>query len=436
MSTNNWLRNLVFIGIFAVPFIPFVVSGSLLFPFITGKAFIYRVLVEIVFVLWFALAVRDADYRPRSSWIMKATGAFMVVVLLADIFALDSFKAFWSNYERMEGFVALAHHFLFFLVAASMMRTKNIWNKFLATNVGASIIMVIYAFLQLAGKITINQGGVRVDGTFGNATYLAIYMVFNIFFAGLLFTQWKNKTARYLLGAIALLDIVVLYFTATRGAILGAVGGAFITFVYLAIKAEKGDKIRKLAMTFVVLLIVGAGTFWSIRNTALVQKSPVLNRFANVSLEEVRSQGRYFVWPMAWHGFIERPILGWGQEGFNHVFAANYNPKMYNQEPWFDRTHNIVLDWMINAGALGIISYLLIFVAMLYSIGKASDANMTKAEKGILYGLVAAYIFHNLFVFDQIGSYILFFSLLAFLHYFTTVDKPAVQNSFWNAISG
>lgn len=41
---------------------------------------------------------------------------------------------------------------------------------------------------------------------------------------------------------------------------------------------------------------------------------------------------------------------------------------------------------------------------------------MTVAEKSILTGLVAAYIFHNMFVFDNLISYIFFFSLLAYVH--------------------
>ena len=42
---------------------------------------------------------------------------------------------------------------------------------------------------------------------------------------------------------------------------------------------------------------------------------------------------------------------------------------------------------------------------------------MTHTEKSILTGLIAAYFFHNFFVFDHLISYILFFSLLSYLHY-------------------
>lgn len=415
MKANNILRSLILVGLFIVPFIPFVVSSSLLFPFITGKAFIFRFIVQVIFGLWAALALRDSDYRPKRSYIFKALSIFIGIVLLADIFALDSFKAFWSNYERMEGFVGLAHLYLYFIVAASVLKTKDIWNKFLATNVFASAIMVIYSFFQLAGKITINQGGVRVDGTFGNATYLGIYMVFNIFIAAILFLHHRSKYGRITLGVVGLLNLIVLYFTATRGAILGLIGGTFIAFVYLAIKANKGEKIRKFAVGFVLLLILGGAAFWSVRETQFVKNSPVLSRFGSLSFSEIKNQGRYYVWPMALKGVQEKPILGWGQEGFNYVFDKYFDVRMYNQEPWFDRTHNIILDWLVNAGVLGLASYLFIFVGLFISIRNSQDV-FSKEEKGLLYGLVFAYFFHNLFVFDQIGSYILFFSILAYTH--------------------
>jgi len=434
---NRVLKNLIYAGLFLVPFIPFVVAESLLFPFITGKAFLYRVLVEIVFALWLSLAIRNPEYRPRASWVLKSVAVFMLVVLVADIFALDSYKAFWSNYERMEGFIALAHHFALFLVLISVFKTKEIWNKFFAVNVGASAIMAFYSFLQLAGKITINQGGFRVDGTFGNSAYLGIYMVFNIFLAAMLFFQPRSKSQKYLIGLTALVDIVVLYFTATRGAVLGLLGGAFIAFVYMAIKANRGEVIRKAALAFVSVLVVGSGIFWSVRNTSFVKDNMVLQRFGSISFDEIKNQGRYFVWPMAIEGFKENPILGWGQEGFSSVFNKNYDPRMYGQEPWFDRTHNIILDWTVNAGALGIISYLLMFVALLYSLRRSSDAS--KEEKGLLYGLLFAYLFYNLFIFDQIGSYIMFFTILSYAHYLFVKSLPLNQglttNIFWDKLN-
>lgn len=415
MNFNNLLKNLIYLGSFLVPLVPFIVSKSLLFPFITGKAFIFRIIVEIIFALWLILILREPEYRPRSSWILKAAFLFVLIVLLADIFALDPHKAFWSNFERMEGLLAIIHLLAYFLVVGSVFRGKEIWNRFFGLNVAASAIMAIYSFLQLAGKITINQGGTRVDGTFGNATYLGIYMVFSIFLAAILFLQYRGIFQRWVLGTVVLIDLIVLYFTATRGAILGLLGGVFISFAYLAIKAEKGERIRKVAALSLLLLIVLSGIFWGMKNTSFVQQSLVLSRFANISFSEIQNQGRYYVWPMAWKGFLEKPILGWGQEGFNYVFNKYYDSRMYNQEPWFDRTHGIILDWLINAGVLGLLSYLFLFGSLIYYIRKRASS-ITKEEKAILYGLIFAYFFHNIFVFDQIGSYIMFFTILAYIH--------------------
>ena len=104
---------------------------------------------------------------------------------------------------------------------------------------------------------------------------------------------------------------------------------------------------------------------------------------------------------MAIKGFKERPILGWGQENFNIVFNKHYNPLM-DQEQWFDRTHNIILDWLIAAGILGALSYLSLFVAVLVLIWRRGT--FTFVEKSILTGLFAAYFFHNMFVFDNLAD--------------------------------
>ncbi len=429
--SNNQLRYVILAGIFAIPFVPLIVSSSLFFPFITGKGFVFRLVVEIVFALWLILAVRDREYRPKFSWILGAISLFLAVMFVADVFAVNSFKAFWSNYERMEGYLLLLHLGAFFVVMGSVLKTERIWNALLSTSLGVSAIMSIYSFFQLAGKITINQGGVRVDGTLGNAAYLAIYMVFHIFIAAFLFTRFRQTWQRAILAAITLANFIILYFTATRGAILGLLGGAFVAFAFLLIRSESGAKIRKVALAGLIGLIAFVGLFVAMRDAAFVKDSPVLSRFASLSFSEIKTQGRYYVWPMAWRGFLERPVLGWGQEGFNYVFNKHYDPRMYNQEPWFDRAHNTPLDWLIAGGALGFLSYASIFAALLFYIFKSKDEILNKNEKAAMLGLVSAYAFNNLFVFDQISSYILFFTVLALMH----SSAPETRLGWWDKIS-
>ncbi len=114
---------------------------------------------------------------------------------------------------------------------------------------------------------------------------------------------------------------------------------------------------------------------------------------------------------MALKGWSDRPVLGWGQEGFNYVFNANYDPAMWAHEQWFDRAHNVYLDWLVAGGAVGLLSYLALYFFLFRAIWK-SDLNIK--EKSVLIGLVAGYTVHNVFVFDNLISYMSFFALLAF----------------------
>ncbi len=401
----------------------------MLFPFITGKGFTFRILIEILFALWAILAISFPEYRPKWNLITKTILAFLAVVLVADLASVYPYKSLWSNYERMEGFVTIIHLVAYYIVLSSMFRTAAMWKWFLNTWLAGSVIVAVYGFMQLAGKIAINQGSVRLDATFGNASYLAIYTVFMIFVALILCFREKNTILRYTYAIVALLNAIVLYYTATRGSILGALGGIILTALLVLWKGgktntstesnlpaqEKGSiSARKIALGIVISVVVLVGVFVGIRNTAFVKSSPVLSRFASFSLSDPENQGRSYVWPMAIKGVEQRPFLGWGQESFNYVFNANYNAAMYNQEQWFDRTHDIFLDWLINAGILGLISYVSLFVGLLYILWKKSTA-FSVEEKSLLTGLIAGYVFNNIFVFDNLISYLLFFAVLAWV---------------------
>jgi len=414
---NTKLKWGILAGLFIIPIIPFVVSGSILFPFITGKNFLFRIVVQIVFALWLILIVRNSEYRPKFSWLLGSVLIFTFIMGIADVFAVNPSKALWSNFERMEGFIALVHFALYFVVASSVFHTMKKWVSYFYTWIASSVLMCIYGTLQLAGTITINQGGVRVDGTFGNANYLAVFLMFNIFFGLFLFlrSEQKKKLA-WIIAPITLYELIILYFTATRGSILGLIGGLFVAVTLTSLCERKNPKLRKLALVGVTALVMFVGGFIAMRNSPLVTSSPVLSRFSSLSFSELKTQGRFFIWPMAIEGFKEKPILGWGQEGFSYVFNEHYNPKMYAQEQWFDRAHSMFLEWLIAGGLLGLLGFLSILFFAFWYLWKDEGSVFSSAEKSLLTGLLMAYIFQGFFVFDNLVGYIMFFSLIAFIH--------------------
>jgi O-antigen ligase len=415
---KQMLKGAIFVGLFALPFVPFFISSSLFFPFITTKAFAFRIIVEVIFAAWALLALIDAEYRPKRGAVLWALAAFLGVVGLATIFSVEPVKSFWSNFERMEGYVTMLHLGALFLVMSSFFKEKE-WKWWWNTTLSASALMVVYCLFQLMGALEIHQGGVRVDGTLGNAAYLALYFLIHIFIAGLFLFRAKASSTRLTYGLLMLGQIFILYSTATRGAILGLLGGLFIVAILNVtnkdLPAQAGsERARKWSRVLLGGLVALIAIFFLVRDTSFVQNSQTLARFANLNLTSWKTEGRAFVWPMAVEGIKERPLLGWGQENFNYVFAEHYQAEMYRLEPWFDRAHNIFLDWGISAGLLGLGAYLSLYIVLLITIWK--DGALSRMERSILTGLIAAYFFNNLFVFDNLVSYTLFIALLAYVH--------------------
>ena len=335
---------------------------------------------------------------------------------------------------------------------------------------GVSVYVSLYGVFQLLGFLTINQGGVRVDGTLGNATYLAIYCVFAIFFSAILAEREKEKkipaqamwwavgaigfvlfifllsltqatipsvvaaglvgtliaavfiasvflarkySIAWIYAAIALLNLVILYYTATRGAILGLAGSLILMSLIVLIFKKGHPMVRKLALWFLVLVVVGTGGFFALKQSPFVQNSPVLSRFASINLSDSETTARFYIWNMAWQGFLEKPVFGWGQENFNLVFNQFYSPKIYSQEQWFDRTHDIFFDWLVTGGAVGFAAYFFLFGAALWMVWKKTEISF--AEKTLFTGLFSAYLVNNIFVFDNITSLILYGTTLAYI---------------------
>ncbi|MBI4122666.1 MAG: hypothetical protein HY462_01575, partial [Parcubacteria group bacterium] len=145
LQTEKTLSWILKGGLLLTPFLVFIVTRSLYFPFITGKNFTFRILIELLGVVWVYAALKFPSFRPRSSAVLWAVVAFIGVLGVATIFGLSPYRSFWSNFERMEGYIGLLHLFLYSILLISVFKTERDWRAFFYTTVGASALAAVYA---------------------------------------------------------------------------------------------------------------------------------------------------------------------------------------------------------------------------------------------------------------------------------------------------
>lgn len=399
------------------------------FPFISGKNFAFRILVELLLVAYVILAIKDPKYRPKTSLLMWAALGFLGWMALATIFSVDPIKSFWSNFERMDGYITLIHLFVMFIITGAVLGAEKWWEKFFRVSIVASICMGIYGILQLMGVFAISsQSGPRIDTTFGNATYLAVFMLFNIFITiFMLVRDRKNVGLQVFYGIALVLQTIGLYYTETRGAILGLIAGLIVGAVYMAIfgKGEEWKNLRRISIGGLAIIVLLVGSFFLLKNTSFVKNSSGLSRLASISLEDRTTQSRFLIWNMALQGAKEKPLFGWGQENFNFVFNKYYTPEMYSQEQWFDRAHDEFLDWLVAGGIPAFLLYISLFGLAIWAIWKSEE--LTTPQQAALFGLLGAYGFNNIFVFDNLMSIVYFFLILGFIHTLSWKKLPSAM---------
>lgn len=452
------LKKIVWGCLLVVPFLALYVSdgrgidiinwgtSGLYFPFIAGKNLAFRLLVEIAFAAWVVLAYTNKGFRIdwKKSPLLIAYGVFILVLLVADLFGVDVYKSFWSNFERMEGFVGHIHFFLYFVVLHGMLHNLASFRTVLKAHVVGNVLVLLWALGQLLGaqgyffaslfpkaaawfsaQFPIHMSLNRLDATIGNSAYFAMFCLFFVFIAALLWSQTKSTLGKRVYPVIVVANLIMLFYSGTRGTMIGLVVGGLATLALIAWK-EKGHA-RKVLLGAIVACCVFLALLFTFKDSTFVQSQPTLVRLASISFKDLTAMSRLSIWTISYEAFKEKPLLGYGQDNFSHIFAAKFIPeKMWNLEPWYDRSHNVFFDWLVAAGVLGLASYLSLFVVAFYLMWNKKSL-MPHRERAILSGAFIGYFVHNIFVFDNLTSYIIFFTLLVYVIVRSKGDAPEVH---------
>lgn len=435
MDTGK-LINFIKFGIFAAVLMPLVKNTNFYFPYVGPKSLYFMAVAELVFFSWVVLAWKCESYRPDfKNPLVVAVLAFLAVNFISAVFGANFSTSFWSKFERMSG-VLMFIHLTAFLIAASSVMARADWRRLF----GASVAVALFVGISALFDKSIGANG---GGLIGNDSFWGTYILFNAFFALYLFVcdDLKNSKLKYLAGAAFLVLTACLMVEGTsyiraviegrnasemglvknmfnhgaRAAKICLLGGLGL-FALLRFLFSKNKTVRIFCRA---ALLAGMGGLLAAAALTLQPGSEVYQSMVS-RFGEGTIRGRLVVWETGWKGFLERPLLGWGPENFNLVFARYYNPCIGSPEcsgeTWFDRAHNVVVDTLAETGIIGLVAYLAVFAAALWLLWRPVFKKGEGLPQAAAFtALFAAYFVQNLTVFDMALSYLMFYLCLAFI---------------------
>ncbi len=448
--------------LYLAPFSLVIVYQGSLFPFIVGKYFFFRTVVELalLFFLWgWALAPQKRSLRDKESSsgsslsavfknpLVIAVGIFVAVYLLAGFFGVNPQSSFWSNFERGEGGLQLLHFFAYFFLLAALFRDAQSWRRMLVVCVAAALLLVGYGLLaslkyvdaayDAQGNLNPKGSGAwfktfsdfiggdlcgRFSGSLGNPAYVGTVMLFAIFYSLFLLVSGRQRS-RFIWGVLAFVFFLFLLLSQTRGAFLGLGAGVVVGLAYLAFRANS-RRWRLLSFAFLLFfLAVGGALVYNQTSLNVMPWCEQRSQVLDVSVKAQTFQTRLTLWRQSIEAFKERPWLGWGPENFSLAIEKHFDLAL--SAAWFDRAHNIFFDYLVFTGLLGLLSFIAIFIVLFWRLLRSfAGSGRSLAEEALLVALPVAYLVQGLVLFDVLSIYLNLFLFLAFCFYKINERNP------------
>ena len=409
---------------------PLVILPFFFYYLAVGPSFSFMFLSELIFFIWLFLAIFFPKYRPKKNAVSIALALFLLISITSTILGANPCRSFWSNYGRMRGALMWIHFFALFIATASVFKKRD-WLNFMFFSATIATIASLTSwvsnipFLHIANGLSIQNGSFA-----GNTSFLASYLLFNLYFAILVIFSIKKKEKiiffnidkeNGLWKILLCVDIVVMTISLMasdgRAAIISFFGGlALLVLLWLSFQSKKKKTkiIGRVGLIFAIIIFIITVSL------LFVPHSMVQKKFAQKG-----GQARLIVWQEAWQAFLERPILGWGPENLEIATNKYFNPSlMLTGEYQFDRAHNIVFDTLIETGVLGFIAYFSIFISALHLLWKKYfRKKLDFWAVAVPSVLIVAHFTKNLSVFDTPNSFIMLSLLLAFIVSVTTSNS-------------
>ncbi|GAB4476896.1 MAG: hypothetical protein Kow0088_15160 [Anaerolineales bacterium] len=349
--------------------------------------------------------------------------ALIFTYLISTILSVAPHISLWGSYQRLQGTFTTYSYLVLFLSMVFNRPTGEQIRRLVTMMIAVSLPVAVYGLLQRYKIDPIPWGGdvsTRIASTLGNSIFVAAYliMVFPLTLGRIV------ESFRRMLESIdfdlkdfflstcyvftALLQVIALYFSGSRGPALGWIASLFffvLCLTYLARKRTYGLVILGFSILTLLFLII-----FNLPQSPFerLKQHPSIGRFGQLlDPQSNNARVRTYIWQGAvklygFHSPLEypdgrqdvfnwlRPIIGYGPETMYVAYNRFYVPELTqverrNASP--DRSHNETWDALIITGAFGFVIYIGLFLSLFYYGYRKLDLIQTDREKKIYWGV-------------------------------------------------
>lgn len=365
---------------------PLVGAAALLaaFPLVTDPAgwhvFLaarWLVVVLGATVLVGGLAITRRLRLPRTwPWWLAMVGVAAVSAAVSSAPGVS----WWGAADRFGGGATWVVHGAAAVIGASVVRRSHDLRVLArGVSVGAIVVTAVVSAQRLGWDVVVGGSVTRPGGPLGNADFLGAYASLALLVAlGAALDHAADDRWRLAHTVAALGAGTCLIVSGTRAGWVGVAVGLVVLGVLIARRSGTTGRQAMVVVALAVLGLIGLG-MWA----------GVGHRLATVF--DGTAAGRVATWERTASVVGERPVLGWGPEGFAEGFGRSVDEsweRSYGRRLTPDRAHNGLLDVAVSTGLLG----LAVYVGLLARAGGLVRRSLRGTASATSVGVAAALI--------------------------------------------
>ena len=214
----------------------------------------------------------------------------------------------------------------------------------------STLIMCGYGLYQ-----HIFENMARIKSFYPNPNYLGTILAMLIPFLGIFIFVIKNKIYRFLLLLSLLSSMVCLYFSQSRGAILGLLLGICVWIV--CYYWNKINSLKKFCALCSIIAVVSAFCLYFVYN-----------------FERVNEMERVYIFQSSINMWRDNKFIGVGLGNFGKLYSENYILPQATAK-YIDKSHNIITAFLAETGIIGTIGFVFMNFGIFCFILKKSKQN-------------------------------------------------------------